>query len=501
MSSGLAMERVLTHEFGFGTDPLQVASRFCARAGTVLIRDPGVAGLVPARMILGARPFLAFVARGRECTVCVNPFEAAPGPAVCYIDNPWDVLSRVLAPYIADRSLAGTTRGVPAGACIGYWGFELNSFVEPRLGGYRPSDLGLPDCWLFFYDSLLVWDEADGALRVVSAGWGPEGMRSRVRAHEALAWWEKELAAAGAAGPGPRAHVTSGHVLADGIEYRSSMSRTEFLAAVRRALEYIRLGHVYQVNLSHRLEVPLAVDAWALFGALEVATRAPYLAYCNFGTFQLVSASPELFLRMDGAQVMTRPIKGTRPRMNDPELDALMLGELRSNAKERAELLMITDLMRNDLGRVCRFGTVRVPCLSEIEAHPYVYHQVSTVTGELNPGVGHLDVLRACFPGGSVTGAPKFRAMQIIAELEPVPRGPYTGALGFIGFSGCSQLAMVIRTAICLPDRVCFNVGAGIVWDSDPEAEYQETLSKAAGFECAVKAVTDKAAAVDPVTA
>lgn len=493
------MRPVLTCEFGRCPDLFRLAARFSAWPGTVLIRDPGVPGTAPARMILGVRPFLAFVACGCECTVSINPFEAVPGPEIRFINNPWEVLDRVLAPYVADQSLAGTTPGWPAGACIGYWGFELNSFVEPRLGAYRPSDLGLPDCCLFFYDSLLVWDWPDGVLRVVSTGWGPGGVRSEARARAALGWWERELATPISDGDGSHTHVIRRRKLTDGIEFRSSMSRAEFLAAVRRALEYIRLGHVYQVNLSHRLEVPLAVDAWALFGALEESTHAPYLGYCNFGAFQLVSASPELFLRMDGARVMTRPIKGTRPRMDDPRLDALMLEELRSSAKERAELVMITDLMRNDLGRVCQFGSVKVPCLSEIETHPYVYHQVSTVVGELKPGVRHLDAVRACFPGGSVTGAPKFRAMQIIAELEPVPRGPYTGALGFIGFSGSSQLAMVIRTAICLADRVCFNVGAGIVWESDPEAEYQETLSKASGFARAVEAVADKAAAVDPV--
>jgi para-aminobenzoate synthetase component 1 len=200
------------------------------------------------------------------------------------------------------------------------------------------------------------------------------------------------------------------------------------------------------------------------------------------GGFQMVSSSPEQFLRLSGSQIQTRPIKGTRPRSQDGTRDAQLAYELQTSAKETAELVMITDLLRNDLGRVCEYGSVHVPELARLERFPQVQHLVSTVEGRLRPGVTHFQALAACFPGGSITGAPKIRAMEIIDELEPIARGPYTGALGYLGFNRESQLSIVIRTAICARQTAHFYVGAGIVADSDPAAEYDETLAKARGF-------------------
>src|SRR5207253_2875514 len=194
------------------------------------------------------------------------------------------------------------------------------------------------------------------------------------------------------------------------------------------------------------------------------------------------SSSPELFLRLTGAQIQTRPIKGTRPRSSDPTRDAQLTYELQTSAKEMAELVMITDLLRNDLGKVCEFGSVQVPELVRLERYPQVQHLVSTVEGCLRPEGTHFAAFASCFPGGSVTGAPKFRAMEIIDELEPITRGPYTGALGYLGFNRESQLSIIIRTAICKDQIAYFPVGAGIVADSIPAAEYEETLAKARGF-------------------
>jgi para-aminobenzoate synthetase component 1 len=236
------------------------------------------------------------------------------------------------------------------------------------------------------------------------------------------------------------------------------------------------------VNLSHRLSTPQRFSSWELFQRLNVISPAPFSAYLDCGGFQIVSASPELFLHLSGGHIQTRPIKGTRARSTDPSRDAQLGYELQTSAKETAELVMITDLLRNDLGKCCEYGSVRAPDLLRLEQFPHVQHLVSTVEGRLRQNTPHLEAFASCFPGGSVTGAPKFRAMEIIDELEPTTRGPYTGALGYLGFNRESQLNIVIRTAICKDGWIHFPVGAGIVADSIASAEYEETLAKARGF-------------------
>ena len=226
----------------------------------------------------------------------------------------------------------------------------------------------------------------------------------------------------------------------------------------------------------------LAKPGWEMFQRLGAVSPAPFSAFLDCGDFQMASSSPELFLRLSGSHIQTRPIKGTRPRGADPTRDAQLAYELQTSAKELAELVMITDLLRNDLGKVCEFGSVQTPELARLERFAQVQHLVSTVEGRLRKEVTHLAALAACFPGGSITGAPKFRAMEIIDELEPLARGPYCGCHGYLGFNRESQLSITIRTAICKDGLAHFNVGAGIVADSNPEAEYEETLAKAAGF-------------------
>ena len=224
------------------------------------------------------------------------------------------------------------------------------------------------------------------------------------------------------------------------------------------------------------------MSGWEIFQRLAAVSPAPFSAFFDCDDYQVASSSPELFLRLSGSHIQTRPIKGTRPRDADPTRDAQLAYELQTSAKELAELVMITDLLRNDLGKVCEFGSVQTPELVRLERFAQVQHLVSTVEGRLRKDVTHLAALAACFPGGSITGAPKFRAMEIIDELEPLARGPYCGCHGYLGFNRESQLSITIRTAICQDGLAYFNVGAGIVADSNPEAEYEETLAKAAGF-------------------
>ena len=262
----------------------------------------------------------------------------------------------------------------------------------------------------------------------------------------------------------------------------SNISRAKFLASVERAQSYIRAGDIYQVNLSHRLTAQCGFSGWEMFQKLSAVSPAPFAAFLDCADFKIASSSPEQFLRMSGAQIVTRPVKGTRPRAADATRDAQLAYELQTSAKELAELVMITDLLRNDLGRVCEYGSVQVPELARLEKFAQVQHLVSTVEGRLRNDVTHFAAFASCFPGGSITGAPKFRAMEIIDELEPLSRGPYCGAIGYLGFNRESQLSIAIRTAICRPGIACFNVGAGIVADSNVEAEYEETLAKAQGF-------------------
>lgn len=263
---------------------------------------------------------------------------------------------------------------------------------------------------------------------------------------------------------------------------QSTLTREQFTARVEQAQCYIRAGDIYQVNLAQRLAADCGLPGWEFFQRLSAVSPAPFSAFLDCGEFQIASSSPELFLRLSGSHIVTRPIKGTRPRSPDPDRDAQLTYELQTSAKEMAELVMITDLLRNDLGRVCEYGSVQVPELVRLERYPHVQHLVSTVEGRLRPDVPHFAAFAACFPGGSITGAPKIRAMEIIDELEPVTRGPYTGALGYLGFNRESQLAIAIRTAICREGTAWFHAGAGIVADSHPDAEYEETMAKARGF-------------------
>lgn len=266
--------------------------------------------------------------------------------------------------------------------------------------------------------------------------------------------------------------------------FHQEMTRPSFCEKVRRAQDYIAAGDIYQVNLSHRLRAAVTpdFDPFFLHERLRDRSPAPYAAYLDQGNRQLISSSPEQFLSLSDRTIQTRPIKGTRPRFRDRREDEKSAYDLITSPKEVAELIMITDLERNDLGQICEYGSIEATELLKLERFAQVFHLVSTVEGTLRPDMDPVSALRACFPGGSITGAPKKRSREIIRELEPVPRGPYTGAIGCFGFNGESRFNIAIRTAVCESKQLHFHVGAGIVSDSDPEKEWEETLHKAAGI-------------------
>lgn len=264
-------------------------------------------------------------------------------------------------------------------------------------------------------------------------------------------------------------------------------SRGTFTSGVARIKEWIAAGHIYQANLSQAFTATVTGDLFSLYETLRDASPAPMAAYLNLDGREILSSSPETFLKISGRGIETRPIKGTRPRFADPDEDRRSAYELQTSAKEIAELVMITDLLRNDLGQVCEFGSVEVTEMLQLETLAQVHHLVSTVTGTLRPETDALTALAACFPGGSITGAPKKRAMEIIRELERAPRGVYCGAIGWLGYNGESSLSIAIRTLVRTGNELVYQVGSGIVADSDPDKEYEETLHKAAGIRLAIE--------------
>jgi para-aminobenzoate synthetase component I len=442
--------------------------------GAVLLRTGSFDSPQSRYSFVAARPFLTTRSFGSRCEFSHSASSTVEAGKYTQFGNPWKILEGLMARY---ELLDEPDLPFPLGGCFGYWGYDLKEFLETRLPRRAVNDLELPGCQVGFYDSLVAFDHQLDKTWIISTGLGADGSRSEDRAAEQLEFWREQIQ--NCAFP-PLPHASRPSPLASSLA--SNLSRAEFIARVEQAREYIRSGDIYQVNLSHRLSAECGLSGWDFFQRLAAVSPAPFSAYLDCGDFQVVSSSPELFLRLSGSHILTRPIKGTRPRSADADRDAQLTYELQTSPKEMAELVMITDLLRNDLGRVCEFGSVLVPELVRLERHPQVQHLVSTVEGRLRNDVSHFGAFASCFPGGSITGAPKIRAMEIIDELEPVTRGPYTGALGYLGFNRESQLAIAIRTAVCREGTAYFHAGAGIVADSIPEAEYEETLAKAAGF-------------------
>ena len=357
------------------------------------------------------------------------------------------------------------------GGLAGYFGYEMVRHVEPRaLAGGKPDPLGTPDMLLLVSDELAVMDNVLGKLYLVVYCEPGEERKARTRLDQLRARL---------AGPLPEEHFFEERKGAEAAKLERSFSEPQFLEAVRRSKEYIYAGDVMQVQISQRATRAFEGTPLSLYRALRGVNPSPYMFYFDFGDHHVVGASPEILVRLAGDTVTLRPIAGTRPRGATPEEDAAIAAELLADPKERAEHVMLIDLGRNDVGRVAATGSVKVTEQMVIERYSHVMHIVSNVEGRLRPGLGALDVLKASFPAGTVTGAPKVRAMQIIDELEPVKRGVYSGAVGYLGFNGDMDVAIAIRTALVRDRRLHVQAAAGIVADSDPRSEWQETQHKA----------------------
>lgn len=460
--------RPLIQEITTSHSPESLVERLHGEPGIVLLRSALFESSHARYSMVAANPFLTVRSSGSRCEL------TGAGQRQVQFGNPWHILDGLMARY---ELLDEIDLPFPLGGCFGFWGYDLKNFVEPKLPRRAPNDLELPDCHVGFHDSLVVFDHRLGKTWIVSTGLDLDGSRSEERAQGQLEWWRERAGPEFA--PVSRSPFRVSRSLPPAT---SNLSRADFLSIVARAQKYIRAGDIYQVNLSQRLAAPCRLSGWELYERLAAISPAPFAAWLDAGDFQVASSSPELFLRLTGAHILTRPIKGTRPRSTDAHRDAQLTYELQTSPKEMAELVMITDLLRNDLGKVCEFGSVTVPELVRLERYPQVQHLVSTVEGRLRPDVTHFRAFASSFPGGSITGAPKIRAMEIIDELETVARGPYTGAIGYLGFNRESQLSIAIRTAVLKDTTAYFGAGAGIVADSDPSAEYDETLAKARGF-------------------
>ena len=355
-------------------------------------------------------------------------------------ENPFPAVDRLLR--------SGARAGV-----IGYFSYDLFRFLEQYGSLNSVDDLGLPDCCLMAYDNLLIFD------------------------HQTQQWNAE-----------PPVSETPQVTCRIGPAY-SNMKREQYIAGVRKALDYIAAGDIYQVNLSQRFSHTFDGSPFRLFAALRNISPSFYGAYLNCADHAIISSSPELFLKKAGRIIQTRPIKGTRPRGQTAAEDRAMQEDLIKSPKEAAELTMVVDLERNDLGRICEYGSVEVPAHRYVETLPTLFHTVSTVSGRLKDNLGPVDVLRATFPGGSISGCPKIRAIEVIDELEPTRRHVYTGAIGLFTPDGDFTLNIAIRTMMVANGRLHYQVGGGIVADSDPDREYQETLDKAAAMRTAIESM------------
>ncbi len=400
--------------------------------------------------------------------IALDPYERLLVRDACAMPDPFAFLKSRLAKHTLHHNPA-----LPPfiGGAAGFFGYDLAQALERLPAKTRPfalDDQNLPDMAIGLYDCVIAFDHQMRRAFITSNGAGGHDTVSRA---DKL---ERRLITA-------HPFMASRDLPPATPELVSNFTRDTYENAVKRIIEYIFAGDIFQANLSQRFEGVLGSDesAYALYLRLRAKSPAPFASFFNFGSGQLISSSPERFLSCRDGRVLTQPIKGTRPRGKSPAEDALLAQALLTSEKDRAENVMIVDLLRNDLSKVCEDGSVIVEKLCALEKFATVFHLVSTISGRLRRDADAIDLLTACFPGGSITGAPKLRAMEIIAELEPTTRGPYCGAIGYIGFDGCMDTSIAIRTMIAAGRRVTFQAGGGVIADSEARAEYDETLAKA----------------------
>ena len=451
---------MIEHELPW-TPPLEAAERLRHRPGFAFL-DSGGEDLSNGRYaFIGHSPFGEFVIQGGRAFWCGTLLDGAPLARLRDILGRWRLDPDPEAPPLR-------------GGCIGHVSYDLGQSLE-RLA---PPERRPPDCTdlrLAFYDVICAFDRQERRFRIFSSGFPETGgaARAKARLTETLALLESEAPPQDATERAARCAPVS--------DWRSNFTPQGFMNAIEEVRAHILSGDIYQANLTQRFEasLPEGFDPWAFYRTLRKVNPAPFAAYLRDGETVFASSSPERFLSLRGGEVEARPIKGTSPRDADPAKDRELAAGLEASEKDRAENIMIVDLLRNDLSRVCAPGSVEVPVLCGLESYASVHHLTSVVRGRMQPGRGAIDLIESCFPGGSITGAPKIRAMEIITEQERIARGVYCGSIGYIGFDGTMDLNIAIRTAILGAGRAVVQAGGGITLLSDPAAEYAESLCKA----------------------
>jgi len=480
--------------FADGLTPLSAFARIDAGAAACLFESVVGGERVGRYSFLAADPFLRFEARGAAVRVA-----GSSGEESFECGDPLAELERRMALFRTARlpELPPFTSGV-----VGYAGYDAVRYVEDLPDAPR-DDRGLPDLSFGFYDRMIVFDNVTKAIDVVvlaDVGDGSDAALDRGHAAACRRIDETIVQLYAPSGWPPPADIGPRRepaCLTDGTA-RSAFDREAFLAAVERSIEYIRAGDIFQVVLSRRIDLPFSAPPLELYRTLRVVNPSPFMFFLRSPSCTLVGSSPEIMVRCVDGQVTVRPLAGTRRRGATPEEDRALAEELLADPKERAEHVMLIDLGRNDVGRVAAIGSVALSDVMVIERYSHVMHITSNVTGSLAPGLTAFDALRACLPAGTVSGAPKIRAMEIIDELEPVRRGPYAGAVGYVDFNGAMDTCIALRTVVIAGDKAFVQSGAGVVADSVPEKEFEETLNKAKGLLVSIEMTNERLAAGRP---
>ena len=456
----------LIEEIKLNLSPVQIYEIFKTSAYSFILDSGTHEYGLGEYAFIGGDPFLLVKSKGSDVRITYRGSSDVLKNA--------DVLE-VTRKILSDYQIENAVSPVPfCGGCVGYFSYDLGRTLE-KIPNKAKNDSGVPDCCLAFYDLAIAYSYSQNKFYVVSTGFPEKGLKGEKRAEERLKLVLGRLRAL--KGKKFNSSIVSPPI--DGRNIFSNFTKASYLKAVDRIKEYIAAGDIYQVNLSQRFTCDFCLDSFELYKSLTKVNPAPFGGFLNFGEESIISASPERFLYLKDGALRTRPMKGTRPRGKTKKEDERLKNDLLKSEKDKAELMMIVDLERSDIGRVCEYGSICLESRRDIEKCPTVFQTTSTVGGRLSKDKDRIDLLKACFPGGSITGAPKIRAMEIIEELEPTRRGIYTGSLGYLSFSGEMDLNILIRTLVAKKNEIRFQVGGGIVADSRPEDEYQETLDKA----------------------
>ena len=446
--------------------PAEIFERIYSGKYSILLESARHHPKIGRYSFLGIEPFLIFKSKGNE--VEIKKLEIGNWKLEKKIvEKPLDELKKLMKEYQTEK-----LDGIPnfVGGAVGYISYDYCHFFE-KLPKTVIDDLKIPDLYFMFYNTIIAFDHFKNKVFIIG----------RKESKEKIEELEYKIN-----NPTSHCSLLTAHCSHFDYSIKSTFTKEEFEFAVIKCKEYIKAGDIYQANLSQRLDISFNGNSWELYKILREINPSPFAAYLDLDKIKIVSCSPERLLKVIGDEVETRPIAGTRPRGDTREDDKNFAKELILSEKERAEHIMLVDLERNDIGRVCEYRTVRVDELMTTEKYSHVFHIVSNVRGKLYKGFDRFDLIKACFPGGTITGCPKIRCMEIIDELEPTARGIYTGSIGYLSFNGDMDLNIVIRTFVIKDGKAYIQVGAGIVYDSEPEKEYYETLYKA---EALIKAI------------